>query len=251
MHGFNFTIAQYPLSAKDWLGPGGDLKMKTQFVLSAALALALAAAVPASASITLDSAGDTGSVTFNAVDSGGNVISGVSGELDLTLLSTDGTTYVIDFSLENTTTNGTSRITAFGFDVDPTFDTANLTDSLIFDGFSTFKNLESVSLDFCAYAGVNCNGGTGDGLLTGATTTGTITFTFDPAAGDGITLDTFTAKYQSVSAIGGESARGTGDDGGGGGQGGVPEPVSWSLMILGFGGVGAMLRRRRHVLLAA
>jgi hypothetical protein len=226
--------------------------MKTQYVLSAALALALAAAVPASASITLDSAGDTGSVTFNAVDSGGNLINGVSGELDLTLLSTDGSTYVIDFSLENTTTNGTSRITAFGFDVDPTFDSANLTNSLIFDGFSTFVKLESVSLDFCAYAGVNCNGGTGDGLLTGATTTGTITFTFDPAAGSGITLDAFTAKYQSVSAIGGGSARGTGtDDGGGGGQGGVPEPVSWSLMILGFGGVGAMLRRRRQMLLAA
>jgi hypothetical protein len=26
--------------------------------------------------------------------------------------------------------------------------------------------------------------------------------------------------------------------------GGVPEPTSWALMILGFGGVGAMLRRR-------
>jgi len=27
--------------------------------------------------------------------------------------------------------------------------------------------------------------------------------------------------------------------------GGVPEPATWGLMILGFGGVGAMLRRRR------
>lgn len=26
--------------------------------------------------------------------------------------------------------------------------------------------------------------------------------------------------------------------------GGVPEPASWALMILGFGGVGASLRRR-------
>jgi hypothetical protein len=29
--------------------------------------------------------------------------------------------------------------------------------------------------------------------------------------------------------------------------GGVPEPASWALMILGFGGVGAVLRRRRIV----
>lgn len=33
--------------------------------------------------------------------------------------------------------------------------------------------------------------------------------------------------------------------------GGVPEPASWSLMILGVGGVGAMLRRRRTAVLAA
>jgi len=32
--------------------------------------------------------------------------------------------------------------------------------------------------------------------------------------------------------------------GGGGGEGGVPEPESWALMVLGFAGLGAMLRRR-------
>jgi hypothetical protein len=31
----------------------------------------------------------------------------------------------------------------------------------------------------------------------------------------------------------------------------VPEPASWSMMMLGFGGLGAMLRRQRRVLLAA
>jgi len=34
-------------------------------------------------------------------------------------------------------------------------------------------------------------------------------------------------------------------------QGGVPEPASWALMILGFGGVGAALRSRRRPALAA
>ena len=33
--------------------------------------------------------------------------------------------------------------------------------------------------------------------------------------------------------------------------GGVPEPSAWALMIVGFGGVGALLRRRRHAGLAA
>jgi hypothetical protein len=38
----------------------------------------------------------------------------------------------------------------------------------------------------------------------------------------------------------------TGNVGGGGG-GGVPEPATWGLMLLGFGGMGAMLRNRRRV----
>ncbi|HEX3885936.1 MAG TPA: PEPxxWA-CTERM sorting domain-containing protein [Phenylobacterium sp.] len=33
--------------------------------------------------------------------------------------------------------------------------------------------------------------------------------------------------------------------------GGVPEPASWALLIAGFGGVGAMLRRRRSARFAA
>ncbi|MGZ3402835.1 MAG: PEPxxWA-CTERM sorting domain-containing protein [Phenylobacterium sp.] len=33
--------------------------------------------------------------------------------------------------------------------------------------------------------------------------------------------------------------------------GSVPEPASWALMILGFGGAGAVLRRRRRTALAA
>jgi hypothetical protein len=37
--------------------------------------------------------------------------------------------------------------------------------------------------------------------------------------------------------------------GGGGGEGdGVPEPATWAMMIIGFGGVGAILRRRREAL---
>ncbi len=36
--------------------------------------------------------------------------------------------------------------------------------------------------------------------------------------------------------------------GGGGGDAVVPEPGTWALMIIGFGGAGAMLRRRRAAL---
>ena len=39
----------------------------------------------------------------------------------------------------------------------------------------------------------------------------------------------------------------TTEDGGGGGNE-VPEPATWAMMILGFGGVGSMMRRRRTAL---
>jgi hypothetical protein len=29
--------------------------------------------------------------------------------------------------------------------------------------------------------------------------------------------------------------------------GGIPEPATWAMMILGFGGIGAMMRRRRSL----
>lgn len=35
--------------------------------------------------------------------------------------------------------------------------------------------------------------------------------------------------------------------GGGGSVGGVPEPATWALMLIGFGGIGASLRRRRGI----
>lgn len=46
------------------------------------------------------------------------------------------------------------------------------------------------------------------------------------------------------------SGRNTGTVGGGLG-GAVPEPSAWALMILGFGGVGAMMRDRRRTLATA
>ncbi len=37
----------------------------------------------------------------------------------------------------------------------------------------------------------------------------------------------------------------------GAGLGAVPEPATWGLMIMGFGGIGAMLRRRRQAVAVA
>lgn len=48
--------------------------------------------------------------------------------------------------------------------------------------------------------------------------------------------------------VGGRDAFCVGEGCGGGNNNTVPEPGTWALMILGFGGAGMMLRRRKHAI---
>ena len=66
-------------------------------------------------------------------------------------------------------------------------------------------------------------------------------------------VNTLTFKYVSLTD-GHAGFQGTGDEGWGleniqvtDSAGGVPEPASWALMMVGFGGLGAMMRRQRSL----
>jgi hypothetical protein len=73
------------------------------------------------------------------------------------------------------------------------------------------------------------------GVFTAAGATGTLTFAAPVLAGDNNTgIDDITLNAVGAAA-----------------PGGVPEPSAWALMLVGFGGLGAALRRRRQTLAAA
>jgi hypothetical protein len=96
-------------------------------------------------------------------------------------------------------------------------------------------------LDFYGTIGLSATSNSGPPNLGWAP--GTITASIDPTItfSSGINLNNYSLK------VGGfDSPLGSG-----GGTGGVPEPATWALMLMGFGGLGAVLRRRRQAALAA
>jgi hypothetical protein len=183
----------------------------------------------------------------------GNPDADLDADLTLTLLSvTGGTDFNFSYPIENNSGGDDlgARLTAFGFNVDPDFSTATISgDFTDWSSGNVPGGLPNV--EFCATVGNNCSGGTGGGVLVGDTGSGLLTLSFAVAPTDGIDLTDFYVRYQSLGAdregsgVGvGNPCVGGGDCGGGGGNE-IPEPGTWALMILGFGSVGAMMRRRR------
>jgi len=124
--------------------------------------------------------------------------------------------------------------------------------------YHTGANLLSGTFGGAAIVGQD--GATSGSTLDATSSGGTLTFTSDfltfLATGDRSFSLSMTSILDPLHANPGQSldsfgAVSTGsfqaDISGGGGQGGVPEPATWALMILGFGAVGLTLRRRRIV----
>jgi hypothetical protein len=74
-----------------------------------------------------------------------------------------------------------------------------------------------------------------NGSQTAFTTNGRLTFSFDSAIDR---VDFASGNYSlEIGDIGAVAL--------------VPEPAAWAMMVLGFGGVGGLFRRRRQMMLAA
>jgi hypothetical protein len=210
---------------------------------------ALTVATPSMAAITVTGTGDATTATVHSGDtlssfmltfdaeSNGVVIPGVSSTLTLTLQSVSGggTSYLFNY-LVNNTSSVTSRVSVFGFDVAPNILSASSTG--VFPTTSS-GSLENHSLEVCFDSGNtnNCNSSTGGaGVTNGNSGQGTLTLNFSTAQSS-IVLSNFLEKYQGIGPDG-ISAQGHPVPG-------VPEPATWALMLVGFGGIGMAMRRRR------
>jgi PEP-CTERM motif len=234
----------------------------TTFATGTALAALLASSPPAEA-LTVGQ-GDDYIVSFEqAVTGTGGVQATLEAALSLTNFDFSGTnTVTFHVDVSNTTEQGTLtaaqwasvRLTSFAFNIDP--NAISVTDtSGAFTTAVNNQNLPSIgnNLDFCAYAGPNCSGGSNDGLRpVGSTGTPTsdsfnVTLTFSTDINElhvGIGDNEVTGfKFQTD--FGSFEGTSTPPDGGGGGQIPVPEPTSLALFgsaLVAFG----LLRRRRQ-----
>ena len=202
-------------------------------------------------SLLFDSVGDTYTINFQGGENGSD-ITGLTGQLTLTLADLVGSdNFVFDYVQSNTASGPVTaaRISAFGFDLTPSFLVASVISGSVFDGFSSGSMSGGVSVGGCLTAGPNCAGGGGGGVLIGNSTSGR--FSFVTLTGTGmLTLSNLHLRGQSIDAptlgIRGGSALYNVIEGGGGNNA-VPEPATWAMMLLGFGSIGATIRHRRRL----
>jgi hypothetical protein len=213
-----------------------------------ALFAAIAAATPAMAatipfnpdgSATISSGtnvGDTFTVNFNGSE--GGVIPGVTSSLTLTFAGVSGNNYLFDYLLTNTSSSPatSSSVTAFGFDIDPNTLLASSNVSGAFTVVSSGQVSQGYNLEMCFKNGQNnnCAGGT-NGITMGNSGSGQISLGFSSLP-DSATLSNYLVRYQQVNG----SGSGVGTP-----VGGVPEPSTWAMMLLGFGAIGTSMRRKR------
>jgi PEP-CTERM motif len=222
-------------------------------LMTAAAMAAMVTATPALAAITINgdgsittsgTSGGSAVINLNGMTDGPTVIAGLTGILTLTFTSVtnSGTTYNFAYSMLNSSSAPitASRISSFGFNTNPnvtggsatgTFDVLHLADA-----YPIIADPEVCVFNPNGPGGV-CTG-SGGGIDIGQTGTGTLSLNLASALSS-ITLSNFVDRYQSIAGAGNvTSAVGIQTPP-------VPEPATWALMLLGFGGVGMALRRSR------
>ena len=222
--------------------------MRSLKAVAATAMIYAAMAAPAFGAVLINAAnaGYNFSIDYTGLVNGSstNLVGGL-GNFTFTGVTNGGKTYNFGYSVLNDS-SVSSRLTAFGFDVDPnvsaasstgTFGSANLNNN--------FPMVGTIDVCFEADSNGNCTGGSA-GVTQNQTGTGTFALTFAQVM-QSVSLSDFTTRFQSINPSVNGSTSGVGIGAvvqGGGNPIAAPEPGTWLMMLGGFGFIGFALRRR-------
>ena len=202
-------------------------------LMAGALGLAVAAA-PASAAVVVNPDGTVGlnhNAGTNAFTVNFEGPAGTAASLLLTLTGGTGNAYTFTYSFNNT--GSSANLVGFAFDTDPALASVTaISGPLAFGANANFPGVGTV--DACFYSGNNC--GAANGQATSFN--GGFTLNFNSAP---VTLSNFVDRYASIANLNNQSGEGLGTVV----HPAVPEPATWAMMLVGFGGIGVTMRRRR------
>ncbi len=220
----------------------------------AAVALMAVSAGGAQAAVTTY----TSSATFNAAIAGftptvEDFSSGTAGQLIAPGGAFNGNTYTPTLTATLDATIITNQFNSFS-GLSLGCDQSNGAAQFCFDGDSVTVTFAAPVFAVGAFFNVNANSGN-FGLTVGSDTASSGSASYDTSTFvfAGLVSDTsFTsAKFFSNSGGAGTASFNIPEIITGSKAGAVPEPATWAMMLVGFGGLGAMLRRRRESLAAA
>lgn len=219
--------------------------MRKMLAAAAALAITMGAASAANAAYIFNTEGQSQTIYFNGFNSGngGALDSDLLAKLTLTLFDINANgDFTFSYSFENLSTGndaGSSRLVNFGFNVDPNFQSASIVNGFFDNAKSGNVVAGQPNVEFCATDANNCTGGGNKSgtLENGEVGTGKFFLNF-ASPQSSVSLDNLQVRW--ISLNNGGSGYGLPTS-----PGAVPEPATWMMMIMGFGGLGAMIRRRR------
>jgi hypothetical protein len=226
----------------------GQYMMRKMLAAAAALVITMGAASAANAAYVFNTEGQSQTIYFNGFNSaaGGALDADLQAKLTLTLFDIDANgDFTFNYSFENLSTGndaGASRLVNFGFNVDADLQSASIVNGF----FSKAKSGNVVAgqpdVDFCATNGNGCTAGgnASKTLENGEVGAGKFLLNF-ASPQSSASLDNLQVRWISLN----NGGSGYGLPTTPGGPGAVPEPATWMMMIMGFGGLGAMIRRRR------
>ncbi len=222
-------------------------------VVSAILLLAGASRASAASTMAWSSSdiGEAQTINFDGISDAyfhhTTPIPGLSAQLVLTLDSVVNGDWTFGYDLTNTSTSPitSSRVTVFGFDSMESYAGVTSTGPFSSPGSGSTLILGNHNLCFTTLSFSQCLGNYFGGVAKGGSASGFLTLKY-AAAQLSLHFSRLFVAYQGINAPQYCLCHQNGV-----GVGAVPEPATWAMMITGFGGIGAAMRRRRQIAEAA